>query len=261
MSSTNRGGKRSAADNYPTPAYCVHRLLEDPFAREHLPSGRWLEPGAGDGAIIRAASQIRSDIEWTALEIREECRPVLTDVVGPRGTVTIEDFLAPSFVSTVETPYRVVCGNPPFSLAQEFIERGMEVAEVVVLLLRTNYLSSARRCEFMRTYAPDTYNLPNRPSFRGQGTDSIEYAWFLWPKDRKRQTGLLRVLGSTPITERRTKKALRLEIDGKRERTERAKKVRVKLPPPKKIIDAVHSFSADVSSSDVSEPLPAVQGL
>lgn len=37
----------------------------------------------------------------------------------------------------------------------------------------------------MRSHTPDIYVLPNRPSFSGKGTDSIEYAWFVWRKENK----------------------------------------------------------------------------
>jgi hypothetical protein len=44
MSSTNRGAAREPADNYPTPSWCVRRLLE----AVELPPGRWLEPACGE---------------------------------------------------------------------------------------------------------------------------------------------------------------------------------------------------------------------
>ena len=51
MSATNRGAVRNEHDFYPTPAWCVHRLLE----AVPLPAGRWLEPCVGDGAKIGRA--------------------------------------------------------------------------------------------------------------------------------------------------------------------------------------------------------------
>jgi hypothetical protein len=51
VSATKRGsGVRTPDDAYETPAWCVQRLLE----KLQLPGGNWLEPGAGDGAIIKA---------------------------------------------------------------------------------------------------------------------------------------------------------------------------------------------------------------
>ena len=73
MSSTNRGGKRQDLDVYPTPAWVVDRLLEV----VDFPGGRWLEPCAGDGAIMRAVNAWRADVRWDACELRAECTPAL----------------------------------------------------------------------------------------------------------------------------------------------------------------------------------------
>lgn len=217
MSSTKRGGQRSEADNYPTPEWVPHRLLEDEFAKKHLRGGRWLEAGAGDGAIIRSVNMVRSDIQWTALEYREECTGDLIKAVGPDGIVLIENYIVPPEDSKLGNDYDVIIGNPPFHLAGEFIARSLTIAKVVALLLRVNYLASGRRAEFMRQMCPDTYVLPNRPSFRGSGTDSPEYAWLMWTEDRK-DHGLLRVLNTTPKAVRAAAKEGNLAIVGKREK-------------------------------------------
>ena len=98
--------------------------------------------------------------------------------------------------------FDVVITNPPFSDAEAFLRRSLELADHVVLLLRLNFLASAKRAELMRERAPDVYVLPNRPSFDGKGTDSIEYAWFHWPA-RRRRSGRIQVLPCTPASERR----------------------------------------------------------
>ena len=46
---------RRDRDYYPTPSWCVRALLET----VDLPTGTWLEPTAGDGAIIRAVDEYR----------------------------------------------------------------------------------------------------------------------------------------------------------------------------------------------------------
>ena len=201
MSSTNRGNARNHADFYATPHWVVHRLLE----RLTLPGGTWLEPGAGEGNIIRAVH--RPDVRWTALELRAECRPQL-ETLEPRPEVVITD----KFVKKLADDQKPLCGrrfdvalgNPPFSLALEFVQESLELADTVVMLLRLNFLGSSKRAEFMRGHTPDVYVLPNRPSFTGKGTDSIEYAWFVWRhRDAGRSEGKLTLLAETPSTERR----------------------------------------------------------
>lgn len=188
MSATNRGGKRSPADFYATPEWCVRRLVE----AVELPGGDWLEPAAGEGAIIRAVA--RSDVDWTAWELRQETRAGLAAAV-PAGRVHIGDFLAPEARREVgRRRFAVAITNPPFRLAQEFIDACLPVADHVVMLLRLNYLASKSRWAFMSSHTPDVYVLPSRPSFTGAGTDSIEYAWFVWGVKRRRE-GRVRVLG------------------------------------------------------------------
>lgn len=217
MSSTKRGGQRSEADEYPTPPWAVHRLLEDEYAAPCFPGGKWLEPGAGDGAIIRAVYEVRSDVFWTALELREECRGDLIQVVGP-GKVLIENYVEPPADSLLAKDYDVAMGNPPYRLAAPFIERSLEIASVVALLLRVNYLASEKRNSFMRSRTPDTYILPNRPSFRGKGTDSPEYGWFIWTQQKSETVGRLRILKTTPLAIRKDAKKDALPIIGKREK-------------------------------------------
>ena len=78
----------------------------------------------------------------------------------------------------------------------------------VVLLLRLNFLGTRGRAAFMRRHPPAVYVLPDRPSFTGKGTDSIEYAWFVWPRER-REAGTIRVLATTDKDQRQQRKPVR----------------------------------------------------
>jgi hypothetical protein len=195
MSSTHRGGKRSPADNYATPLWCVHRALE----AIALPDGVWCDPCAGTGNIIQGTQMVRPEISWKAYELRPEC---LEPLVNIDSHPTIVDF-----TSTYLRPpeFDVILMNPPYRLAQEFIEKSLQCADHVVALLRLNYLGSNSRNAFMRNDCPDVYVLPNRPSFESNGrTDSIEYAWMHWQKHQKpRKSGRIVVLPTTPKEERR----------------------------------------------------------
>jgi hypothetical protein len=193
MSSTNpktRGG--GGVDFFATPSWCVHRLLE----RLELPGGNWLEPAAGDGAIIKAVQA--PHIKWHGVELREECRKDLEPLVV-NAKHCIGDFLTGCFT----TKFEVILSNPPFSLAMEFIQESLKLAPHIVLLLRTGFISSKERCDFFRGEMPDLYQLPNRPSFTNGGSDSAEYAFFHWGPERGRREGKLILLDDTPIEQRR----------------------------------------------------------
>lgn len=188
MSSTGRSDVRVANDVYPTPAWCVDRLLE----AVALPGGQWLEPAAGDGAIIRAVARSREDIVWTGLELRALCEPTL---LATGAAVQIADALT---LDWREFTPKVVITNPPYLLAEAFLERALETDAIIVLLLRLDFLGSDRRSPIFHLMPPDLYVLPNRPSFVGRGTDSTEYGWFIWEPSRARSFGRLQVLSTTP---------------------------------------------------------------
>ena len=197
MSATNRGGQRSPADYYPTPAWCVARLLE----AVDLPDGLWIEPCAGVGDIVAAVQATGRSPRWAVNELRAECRPALQGLCRAQDSVSIgpmEDWAPPGRAAVAIT-------NPPFRLAQEVVAWCRQHADVAVLLLRLNFVGSERRAPLMRAHPPDVYVLPNRPSFTGKGTDSVEYAWFVWDQRRAADPaagGRLRVLDLTPAAAR-----------------------------------------------------------
>ena len=90
-------------------------------------------------------------------------------------------------VDYLETDYphvNCIVTNPPFSHAQQFIEKGLKDADVVIMLLRLNFLESKKRYEWWQTHQPTTViTIALRPSFQENGrTDGQAYAFFVWDK-------------------------------------------------------------------------------
>ena len=197
MSATNRGTPRASADFYVTPSFCVYRLLE----RLDLPGGKWLEPCAGDGAIIRAVNRVRSDVQWYAGEIRAECEEELLPLVHRPRRLWLGRFSL-SFNPLRQRHYSVIFTNPPYNQAEQFIHDCLPLADYTVMLLRLNFWGSDRRQRFLQRHAPDTYVLPNRPAFVGGKTDATEYAWLVWHGARVRHHGRILVLDSTTVADR-----------------------------------------------------------
>lgn len=200
MSSTNRGAERQESNNYPTPAWCVHRFLEATI----LPPGHWLEPSAGEGGIIRAVESVRSDVRWSACEIRDTEADLRASVRTPfEFYFPRTDFLT----LTTSSRWDVVLGNAPYcDETQAHIEKALGLAGVVAFLLRLNFLGSEGRAPFFRAHPPSVYVLPNRPSFVGGKTDSCEYAWFAWGLNFAPE---IRVLATTPKSVRCRREALK----------------------------------------------------
>jgi hypothetical protein len=183
--------------------------------------GWWLEPGAGDGNIIKAVREIYPAQKWKAAELEPSHEAVLRTI--PNVDVVMGDFLAKDspllqqqqlFAGGTVPIYPVALGNPPFSLAMQFIERAMLLAETVVFLLRLNFLGSVERHPFWREHLPSLYMLPNRPQFMGTGSDSIEYAWFAWGPNET--PGTFQLLDLTPLEVRKAQKS-HLMLAGKRD--------------------------------------------
>lgn len=173
MSSTNRGTGRREHDFYATPEWCTKALFEhmDEFSRRPV-----LDPCAGDGAILKVAQGF--GLETHGIEIR--------DVPAPPGVLSwnVSDAIeharkvpnAAHWASMIN-----LVTNPPYSLAQEFIEAWRDRVALSAWLLRLNFLGSQKRAEWFRQRPPSrVLILPRRPSFTGGATDSCEYAWMVW---------------------------------------------------------------------------------
>lgn len=174
MSATNRGRERNVDDAYMTPGWAVKALLQEC----RLPGGTWLEPCAGDGAIVRATQAVRDDVVFIANDTRSECYDSLRVLCDP-ADVTCRDYLVEDLLFGRRP--RVIITNPPYSLAMEFIKHSLGYGAVVAMLLRLPFLASQKRAPFFRDNCPDVYVLPKRPSFLPDGkTDATDYAWFVW---------------------------------------------------------------------------------
>lgn len=196
MSRTTLARHEKRVDFYPTPAWCVRRLLE----AVELPGGIWLEPAVGERAIVDAVASVRSDVRWWTIDVRPEVHPDL-----------VADFTAPLFDRDIDdiTPggigFDVAITNPPFSQAAEFVRAARRRARVVVMLLRLGWLASRERHGLLFGDEPDVYVLPDRPSFTGEGADSADYAWMVWRRSGLIRPAELRILRTTPAAERRAR--------------------------------------------------------
>lgn len=156
MSAAGRA-KREAFDAYLTPKEAVLPLLS---RLQIAPEALAFEPCKGKGDI---ANLLPCDnIYYCELE---------------EGV----DYLSGKELPTVD----LIITNPPFSFAQEFINRSFSHCNgVIAYLLRVNFLGSQKRRLWWQSHLPThLYVLSDRPSFKWSGqTDATEYAWFVWER-------------------------------------------------------------------------------
>jgi len=170
MSATNRGAQREPNDKYPTPAWCTELLVPEVVWGDNPTI---LEPCIGDGSIADVLRPHVASIDWCEID---------------HG----RDFFTHEFH---RRRFDFVVTNPPYSIdrqdtARMFVDRSFELANCVIMLLRLNFLGSQKRHEWWQSHRPTAkLILSDRPSFKGKGNDSCEYAWFVWDSTGRQQTG------------------------------------------------------------------------
>lgn len=175
-----------------TPAWCVHRLLE----RVALPGGEWLDPSAGDGAVIRAADAVRSDVVWSAIEEDPACDRWLARCVDARRLIG-------SYLTCPPAPWRyhVIITRPRVEGARDVVQKALAEAHHVAALLPLDFLASREHVVFLQTNPPDLFVLPDQITSAAGGGE-VAMAWFVWGPERHRARGELDVLDTTSRAER-----------------------------------------------------------
>ena len=146
-----------------------------------------LEPCVGGGHIANAINNFFANQRViTGLDLVDRGYP----------NTIVQDFL------TWETDrkFEGIITNPPFSLAQEFIEKGMELLTddgQMAMFLKIQFLEGAKRKEFFEKYPPKyIYVFRNRMATWNNGNEvdpntgkrwatTMCHAWFIWEKGSK----------------------------------------------------------------------------
>lgn len=184
MSATNRGSQIISQEFYPTPEYTTISILNE-INWSNVQS--FTEPCKGAGHIFNLIPDTVKDKYYCELS---------------EGTDYLQEVLP---------EVDLVLTNPPFSLAQRFIEKARTESNCVIMLQRLNYLGSQSRKQFWNDNPPThLFVLANRPKFIAKCTnkdcsdtgsyqvtepahscltcsspvrpcsDATEYAWFCW---------------------------------------------------------------------------------
>lgn len=145
-----------------------------------------LEPCVGGGHIAKTINRFYSDREITCMDIVNRGYP----------NTIIQDFLT----YKTDKKFEGIITNPPFSLAQEFIEKGMELLTdngKMAMFLKIQFLEGAKRKNFFEKYPPKyIYVFRNRMATWNNGNElntdtgkkwatTMCHAWFIWEKNSK----------------------------------------------------------------------------
>lgn len=164
MSQRNSGYERIARDEYSTPEWVTEALLP------HLPPPPlyiW-EPACGSGKMVRVLARVG-------------------DVVGTDIAVSNNDFL--SCIATAwHRPFDAIITNPPYVLAQEFIEHALKqiatTRGMAAMLLRTDFDHAKGRQHLFSncvTFAKKLVLTRRIKWFEdSKGQPSFNHAWYVW---------------------------------------------------------------------------------
>lgn len=154
---------RRLNDFYETPITVSYPLIKEilPFLKT---PGYALDVGSGHGALTKEIN-------------RQSTIPVKSIEKYPKGI----DFLTLEISQILPI---FIISNPPYSQAQEFVSRMLlwkNDSNIIAILLRINFLGAQKRHNWWKSVPPFKLRiLSTRPSFTYSGTDSTEYAWYVW---------------------------------------------------------------------------------
>jgi hypothetical protein len=174
-------GKRRAHDFYRTRAKFVEasllklRLLFPSYA-----FNRVLDPGAGEGVWGLVGKSMWPTSKWFGVEPQDLIKPSSYDGWIDADFLTATRQWGGNFDAAI--------GNPPYSLAQEFVLKSLDMTSdkgIVAFVLRLSFLETLERGLMLwRGATPLMYVCPslNRVPFESDSqTDA--YALFIWKKD------------------------------------------------------------------------------
>jgi hypothetical protein len=158
-------------DDFPTPPWATRAFLSHYFADENLSESSAWEPACGRGHMAQVLNEYFATVRGT---------DVFDYAYGE-----VQDFL--TGLAALRSVDWVIT-NPPFRLAEEFLQRGRQVARKgVALLTRTVFLESIGRYERVFKNAPPSKVLQYTervPMVKGRldqkASTATGYAWLVW---------------------------------------------------------------------------------
>ena len=192
---------RRKFDFYETPkGLCKASLrrfvLDETNLDRYAPFMSVLDPGCGSGVWESALYEMYN------VSVLDQLSLDGIDMQEKESNLCYTGWFVGDFLDfNISDKYDLVMGNPPYSLAEEFVRHSMSLIDdggYVFFLLRLAFLESKKRHFGLFTeFQPKrVYVLSRRPSFFSSGndgkktTDALAYAMFLWQKGWSGKTEL-----------------------------------------------------------------------
>lgn len=173
--SNHSKSERDPHDFYATPPLATELLL----GLEKFSDLIW-EPACGNGDMCKVLES-------------NGYRVLATDLIQRnygRGGI--------DFLSTHEKFEGDIITNPPYSIAQEFVEHAIELVapeRKVAMFLRLSFLEGKRRAKLFSSTPPKTvyvasgrFNCGKNGIFQTDSKSAVAHAWFIWEKGYKGET-------------------------------------------------------------------------
>ncbi len=166
-----RSEPADSPDDFPTPPWATRALVEYVIGPDQVRGQSCLEPACGRGYMARPLAEYFGSVD--AADAHRY------------GFAPVRDFLTYPYEAR---SHDWVITNPPFRLAEEFVERALIVARKgVAILARTVFLESIGRYENIFSKSPPSVfaQFSERvPMVKGRvdpkATTATGYAWFVW---------------------------------------------------------------------------------
>lgn len=184
LSGTSKTRERIKDDYYATPPSSVEDLLKHETFNKRI----W-ECAVGGGHIANVLEQHGYEVYGTDIVNRGWYATNYYDFVKNQDNQEM----------TITKWHGDIITNPPYSLAQEFLENAMKIIDngnKVALFLKIQFLEGTKRKEMFKKYPPKTiyvFSKRQNPLRNGNPLDengkpwssTMCFAWFVWEKGFK----------------------------------------------------------------------------
>lgn len=172
-----RSEPHNSLDDFPTPPWATRALCEWLRTQSPLIGSTCCEPAANRGHMVKPLTEYFGPIE-------------ASDIHDYGAGFQVEDYLFGPIPAEIDWTIT----NPPFRLAEEFIERALECSAVgVAIIVRSAFLEGVGRYRDLFNVTPPTDILQfservvmHRGKLSSKGSTATAYCWLVW---RKGETG------------------------------------------------------------------------